>query len=357
LVFLSLWIAAELALDVVPHDHYGLHGAPAGINGKYLIYDPLLGYTAAPNAVARHTEFWRNEKVYSVTYVIDKLGRRDTPIDSTKGRSKFLMFFGDSNTFGDGLDQKQTLPYWAGKLAPGYQPYNYALSGWGPTQMLDLLRTRNLAAEVPQKEGYAFFFFIDAHIARVIGSSQISAQYGSHFSYYALDGNGKLVRKGDFVRGRPFTTLFYDLVESSKIARHFGLVLPINYSEQDYRLVPEIMKQSEKILEKEFKLQGFYVVISPPFGERGLARYRRFMNELSKVGVKYLDFTRLYNTDDLRYRESEHDYHNSSLADRLIAAAILKDLGIRGAAEHQETGSTATGAANPAEMVKRASRQ
>ena len=347
LVFVCLWIAAEVIVGIVDRNHPELEGEPVGVNGQYYLDDRILGYRPAPKAIARHTEFWGKEKVYSVTYVIDWLGRRDTPVDSEAERSKFLLFFGDSNTFGDGLEQRQTLPYWAGRLAPGYRPYNYALSGWGPAQMLDLLKTRDIGAEIPQREGYAFFFFIEGHIARVIGSSEIAPRWGKHFSHYVLDSNGDLIREGNFATGRPFKTLLYDFVASSNVGAHFGLVLPRHYSEQDYRLTAEIMRQSEAILKKKFKLQGFYVVISPAFDDRERGIYRKFMDALRKVDVKYLDLTRLYDTNDIRYRESEHDYHNSTLADHLIAAAIVNDLAIGEPAQHQRAASTAAGGASP----------
>jgi hypothetical protein len=74
--------------------------------------------------------------------------------------------------------------------------------------------------------------------------------------------------------------------------------------------------------------RGLYVVVSTEFDNRGLRIYRKFIEALNKVGVKYLDFTRLYNTNDVRYRASEEDYHNWALAARVIVREIVKDLGV-----------------------------
>jgi hypothetical protein len=209
--------------------------------------------------------------------------------------------------------------------------------------MLDLLQTRDLKAQIGQDEGYAVFFFIADHIARVVGSSHVSAGWGRDFSLYTIGADGELTRQGSFATARPFRTLFYDLVNSSNVARYFHVVLPQRYSDQDYHLTAQIMKESQDILEKEFKLQGFYVVISPAFDERQVRIYRRFMVALQRVGVKYLDFTHLYDTRDVKYRVGDEDYHNSGLADRLIAAEIVKDLGIAGEPQPHETAGAAPG--------------
>jgi hypothetical protein len=42
--------------------------------------------------------------------------------------------------------------------------------------------------------------------------------------------------------------------------------------------------------------------------------------------VTYLDYTELFDTRDVRYRLSESDYHNSALANRIIATRLVADL-------------------------------
>jgi hypothetical protein len=328
LVFVGLWACLELAFGLIRSRVPEPHGDPVSINHKYYSRDPWLGYRATPNTIARHIKLIGTKQMFNVTYLIDRFGRRETPVSNQRSRKRFLLFFGGSNTFGDGLEQTETLPSWAGQLAPGYYPYNYGFSGWGPAQMLDVLKSRDLKPEVRQTEGYAIFFFISAHIGRVVGSSLVSTGWGRDFSLYTMAADGELMRQGSFAAARPFTTLGYELLNSSNAVRFFQVALPWRYSDQDYRLTAQIMNQSQAILEKEFRLQGFYVVISPAFDQREIQISRRFMKALREVGVKYLDFTDLYDTKDLRYREAKADRHNSSLADRLIAAEIVKTLRI-----------------------------
>lgn len=337
LLFVLFWAVAELVFAVINLYQPQLEGegeARSLNQPQYYVDDAILGYKVMPNNTARHVETYGTKKISDVIYSVDQLGRRITPIDSPGSRTNFLLFFGDSNTFGDGLGQKQTLPYYAGRFAPDYRPYNYALSGYGPAQMLDLVKTRALAAEVGEQQGFAFFFFIQDHIARVIGSSQVSTTWGRHFSHYVLRSDGELVREGNFTTGRPFLTLFYECVGWSNVVSYFDLRLPIRYSERDYQLAAAIMAESQKRVEKMFKLKGFYVLIAPVFDEQELYIAQRFMGHLNERHVRFLDFSRLYDPNDQPYTIAEEDAHNSGLANRVIAVQLVKELGIGTSKDH-----------------------
>jgi hypothetical protein len=132
LMFLGFWLCTEMIFWFMRSRIPQLHGDPVGVNQQYYLHDPVLGYRPAPNSIARHTEFLGDKQVYSVTYYIDQFGRRETPVNAPTSRHRFLLFLGDSNTFGEGVTQHETLPLWAGEFAPDYYPYNYAFSGWAP---------------------------------------------------------------------------------------------------------------------------------------------------------------------------------------------------------------------------------
>jgi uncharacterized membrane protein YGL010W len=326
IIFVCLWLIVELVFGVVNHYRPTLHDDQEGVDPQHEMYadDAVLGYKALPNAVERHIEEYGTRKIFNAIYKTDEMGRRETPVPSKGPRPKFILFFGDSYTFGWGLGQRQTLPYYVGELAPDYQPYNYGLSGWGPAQMLDVLKTRDLKHEIKQKEGFAIFYLIDDHVGRVIGANFISADWGSHLSHYVLDDKANLVREGNFATGRPFTTLFYKLLDWSNVVQYFGLELPLHYSDQDYLLTARILADSEKILAKEFKLDGFFVILSVDASDAKA----RLVPYLRGTGVKCLDFTDLWRYDDLRYSISRADSHNSPLAYRVVAARLVKELGI-----------------------------
>src|SRR5262249_57342694 len=89
------------------------HGEPETFYARHA----ALGYVLVPSVVAHHRRDDRSTQSSSVTYEIDDRGRRRTPSPSRPARSSFVLFFGDSNTFGEGLDQTDTLPYYTGELS------------------------------------------------------------------------------------------------------------------------------------------------------------------------------------------------------------------------------------------------
>jgi len=318
--------AAAWVLTPPPLETHGEPEVPGG--GSIYLPDATLGYVLAPSVVARHHRTAGDKEVYNVTYEIDDLGRRRTPTTPGADRRAFLLFFGDSNTFGEGLGQADTLSYYAGQMAPGFQPYNYGVPGYGPQHMLQLLNVRRFAHEVPEPEGYAVFFLIPAHVARAIGSSKVSTGWGRHFPYYEVDGDGELVTAGDFVHGRPLTTLAYHLWNQSSLAAAFGVELPPRYTRQDYRLTAKILAESGRQLSRQVRLRGFYVILGQAYNAPQLRVLENLRNALAREGVPYLDYARLLDPRNAAFRVSEFDAHNSGTANRAIAARLISDLRI-----------------------------
>ncbi|OQY36439.1 MAG: hypothetical protein B6243_03195 [Anaerolineaceae bacterium 4572_5.2] len=110
--------------------------------------DDLLGYIPVPNTRVNSIKKLGDDLIYDVEYSIDQYSRREVPglefrvsgseTSNTKPetRNQFILFFGGSFIFGEGLNDDETLPAHVGRLAPRYRPYNYGLSGYGPQQML-----------------------------------------------------------------------------------------------------------------------------------------------------------------------------------------------------------------------------
>ena len=97
----------------------------------------------APSTAARHRRTIDGAPIYDVVYRTDGWGRRETPVADGPDRATFLLFFGDSNAFGEGLPATETLPSHLGVAAPSARPYNYGVSGYGPSHALVLVQTAN----------------------------------------------------------------------------------------------------------------------------------------------------------------------------------------------------------------------
>ena len=112
------------------------------------IPDPVLGHTLPPNAQIVGKTARGGTLLYQATYTTDAYHRRITPIDHLEQRHKFLLFFGCSMTFGLGVNDDETMPFYVAQFASHYHPYNYGVSGYGPHYMLAQLQRGALTKEI-----------------------------------------------------------------------------------------------------------------------------------------------------------------------------------------------------------------
>jgi hypothetical protein len=102
---------------------------------------PILGWGAQRPGVFHNTKYaaWSNNIIYDAQYTIDaNLNRKVLSVPT----GPLVAFFGDSFTFGTGLEDAQTLPQifaelYARKIGVG----NFAFPGYGPQQFLRALET------------------------------------------------------------------------------------------------------------------------------------------------------------------------------------------------------------------------
>jgi hypothetical protein len=154
----------------------------------------------------------------------------------------------------------------------------------------------------------------------------VSTSWGRHFPYYTEGPRGELHTRGNFVHGRPFVTLGYFLWTRTGFAQYLGLDLPPSYSAAHYRLTAKVLKESHRLLAQQLNLRGFVVILSQVYDDTQRRIMEGMREALAREGILYLDYTRLYDGRDLRYRLAKHDYHNSSTANQLIAARLAADL-------------------------------
>ena len=291
--------------------------------GDYFVEDDLLGYAAAPNIEITSVMIRNGGEVYRADVSTNEFGWRITPTDGEAAAGQFLIFFGDSLTFGYGVDDDETLPYHAANLASGFEPYNFGFNGYGPQNTLALLEGQTLNDRVSEHRGIAVYTFIDDHISRAIGSLRIHNQWGRLMPYYTLDGQGEPVRQGNFMTGRPYQSILYILIGKSQLVRYFGLDFPI-LRDQHLALVAGMLAESRELLEAQFEQVDFYVLFYP--GRSDLAP--RLIPYLEEAGIHYLDYADLFDLD----RPGlwiEYDGHPTGAGYEAVAERLVDDLGIR----------------------------
>ncbi len=289
LVLISLWLVVEGGALLVEKPEPVAEGDPVPlVQPDYYREHPVIGYELVPDNKALHVSRFEGRVEFEVEYEVDALGCRITPVEDPTRRTRFALFLVDSNTYGEGLRQDQTVAYHFGQIAADYMPYNYGLHGYGPAQALDVVNTRDLGREVTQRDGSVFYYFIPDHMARVVGASTVAPVWGRRFSYYVLNDAGQPERRGDFIHGRPLVTLAYALSRQSPLLRRLGTRLPTDYSDDDFRLAAA----------------------------------------LEAVDIDHLDLMSLHDANERRYRVADNNYHQPAQATPLLAAAMAASLGI-----------------------------
>jgi hypothetical protein len=294
----------------------------------FLHDDDLLGIALKPDSRVTCTKKRADGKViFKATYSTDARGRRATPVESAATRNRYLLFFGCSFIFGEGLNDDETLPYYVGRLAACYRPYNYGVIGYGPQQMLAMLEEGGLRKQIPQRKGALIYSYmgepVAGHIDRAIGSLHIFG-WASRFPHYFIGPDGELTRDGNFRTGRPIRSLTYRALRKSAIVRTLGLNHPFRINEGHVELTARIIEESRRIYQEDFLSDDFYVVILPGAVKR---TSDMLIAKLKESGVRVLDYRDRSEFSAPEYRIAE-DEHPSKRWNQRMAALIVKDLGL-----------------------------
>jgi hypothetical protein len=292
------------------------------IDPEYYQAHPELGWAPKPGTRTRAWKRVAGEPVYDVQYSIDALGRRVTPGAAAGSRSTFLLFFGCSVTFGEGVQDTETFPHFVAEQAPRVRPYNYAFHGYGPQQLLARLETQDLRAEINEPEGSLVYLFIDAHVNRAIGSMVVYTGWADTAPYYRPGPDGALVRDGTLTTGRPATSILYSVLGRSQLLKRTHQDVPLAITEGHIDLTARILAASKRRFDQQFGAGRFVVVIFP--GSRHAAGLKR---ALDRHGVEFLDYSALFDAADPAYA-LPNDWHPTPQAHRRLAEQLVTDLGL-----------------------------
>lgn len=282
----------------------------------------LLGYVVRPNAQIHSIKKLGDEVIYDVIYTTDAYHRRVTPLEQTDQRQQFMLFFGDSFTFGEGVQDNETLPYYVAQSLPDYRAYNYGLSGYGPQQMLAKLQSDDLITEVPEGEGIVIYVFIDAHVERAIGSMYVYNNWGDQMPYYTTTWQGDLVRQGNFTTGRPLVSSLYWWLGQREMARYYNINLPNELASHHYGQAARIIAEARDTFRAKYNSDEFYVVIYPDEGDY-FEDMEIFFDQYNLNILNYDERMKLNPDEGLAIKG---DGHPTGQAHQIVADWIVEDL-------------------------------
>jgi hypothetical protein len=165
------------------------------INDNFTRPDDTLGYLPNKNAKVTARKLYENSILYDVVYTIGADGLRVSPPHNSDTSTGCAIFFGDSVTFGEGVNDDENYPYLVGLKTDGtYRIHNFAFSGYGPHQMLANLMSGRVAERIRCAPSHVFFLCIPAHIERVAGLTS----WDRHGPRFRLSNDGSVKQDGHF---------------------------------------------------------------------------------------------------------------------------------------------------------------
>jgi len=266
--------------------------------------------------------------VFDVTYTVDEKGSRVTPATTKESTGRDLVFFGCSFTFGEGLEDDETIPNQVAKRAPGWRVTNLAYPGQGPGHILARIEKPETINLFRGNEVKGVYVYIPSHIERVIGSMRITTTWARDFPYYDLSPMGEVEYRGTMRSGRPVLSRLYWWLSKEPILRYFDVDVPEPLTDRHIELTTRVVQEFRDRWIAGLDKTSFTVVIFPT-PVRARVPASRFIPHLESKHIPYLDYSGRFNEMDIAQVWIPEDHHPTAKAARLVAGWLAEDLGLQ----------------------------
>lgn len=216
------------------------------------VRDDSMGHRPAANFSTATTLHHGDELVYDVVFTTDEHALRISPpvVGEPKG---CILFFGCSYTFGEGVNDDETLPSAvAMKTGQRYQVYNFGYSGYGPHHMLAAIEGALVDDAIDCRPTHAIYQSHPHHVLRAAGKWWWD-RYGPRF---VLSDDGKVERQGNFDDGA--SSLLGAAADSSPLAMQ--LLDNVRPTPEDTVLTEAIVDRSRRLLDERYPGIEFHII-------------------------------------------------------------------------------------------------
>ena len=252
--------------------------------------------------------------IYDVIYTIGDDGFRVTPVDPGSGDQ--IVFYGDSFTFGEGLKNNETLPYYFAQLT-GRPVKNYGFHAYGVQQPLSIMKS-----DLDTSGAVNFLLTAPWHAER----AACKVFYSAGSPKYEIAADGSVVETG---LCRLITNLgpLGKIINFSNLYQLYLATRSTEVTDADYDRYLAIIGDMARISRE----RGQKFVIGFVRADESLFKGTHFTNEiilnrLRTIADEVLDLTLAPRNEDLdpKYYLDETDKHPSALANQ-ARAKILKE--------------------------------
>jgi hypothetical protein len=332
LLFLGLNLGA-VAVGVLAFTLYrSLQPVPGGDSGltgtitKLSSYDRFddVGYLLKPNQRVTAERTTPGHVVYDVTYGIGPDGFRVMP-PAPADPAACVVLFGDSNTFGIGVNDDQTYAWKLAERGKGkIAVYNFGIGGAGPHHMLAGLQSGRFQKSLHCTPTYVSYFFIVEHIGRV--TSRL-APWDPHGPRFDLGADGKPVRDGNFDTTPPIPKP--DLDEGLLGWRRLLYGIDSVGTRAETELTAAILVESAREIARIAPKAEFHVLFWTMFDDKRLAALKEALTKAGIVVDPVQAVIPDYRDHQLRYVIGTADGHPKPLTHQRIADYIWRQIGTR----------------------------
>jgi hypothetical protein len=287
---------------------------------EWMMKNDVLGYAPIPSVRIRDKQQTRTEVIFDVMCTINEDGQRSVPrYEYDPVKDPAVIMFGCSFTFGQGVQDPETIAYKVGETAK-LNVYNFGFGGYGPQQMLAALDQGLVKKIVRHEKAIVIYQAVPFQIPRSAGFSS----WDQHSAKYVLGRDGVLRYAGHFDDHSFFAK---DIVRHSYL---YKLFLARKYipRQKDIDLYLEIIGASARRVAEQFKDQEFHVILWPDTTPDSYAyQHLREVFETSGIRMHLIaDIIKDYEMCPAKYQLHPKDIHPNPLAYALIADYICKEI-------------------------------
>lgn len=330
-----LWIRQAANAYVIPPG-VTFEGSYTTPNYFFVMPEAVLGYRPRPGVSVQSIKKYLGKVVYDVRYTVGENGLRVSP-PARDDAGGCALFFGDSFTWGEAVQDHETAAYQLGALSGGSRRmYNFAFTGYGPHQMLAQLQrgiVKGLAACKSGEPVVAVYQTLPNNVGRVAGLGGWDL-YGPR---YVLLDERRVIYRGRFDQGDAILNdrwyvkkrALRWLSKTQLYQRTIGRSRKTNGFDDERYLA--VVEASAKALEEQFPGSRFLVIVWEDLDERrsdpGSLAWRMW-HGLKRRGLDarmIKDVLPGYEQNRRRYH-IENDAHPSPEAHRLLASYLYEQL-------------------------------
>ena len=280
-VFVGLSVIEGIADFMLPH-------APFVIAPPNVWSQPQSDIGWGPGKPGRYRDYRINlagRAIYSVNYTIDSDRLRQT-LSCKKGPA--VVFFGCSFTFGEGVNDNETLPQsFANQLDRKVRVLNLGFSGYGPQQFLREEETGRFDRVIGPDPKLFVFLTAVWHAQR----TACKASWATRAPRYALE-DGRLVYVGQCVP--PGTSLWlHEWLENTALYRAFVEPYRTQLTREDVELYVRILSAAVELAKAKYNAPTVILYVRSDdnfFRGTGLSD-DEIMRRLSAAGAIVIDLS------------------------------------------------------------------